>query len=200
MSDDEPIEATTDDQRRILSIVLALNAALAVILAIGGIAADSSGLIANALDNASDAAVYALSLFAVGRSPRWKTSVATASGILLVIFAFGVLGDTVRRYLTGSEPIGAAMMGLAVVAAAINLVCVRLLGRLSAGDVNIEAARTFSFNDFVSNGGILVAGGVVAWTGQRWPDLVVGLAVSIVAMKGGIEILLSARRAGRGAK
>lgn len=195
MSDDDIIEATTSEQRSTLAIVLALNVGLAIALAIGGTVADSSGLIANALDNASDAAVYALSLFAIGRSMGWKRAAATASGILLVIFSLGVLGDTARRYLTGSEPIGAAMMGLAVVAAIINLACVRLLSRLRNSDVNVDAARTFSFNDFIANGGILVAGGLVLWTGERWPDLLVGLAVSVVAMKGGVEILLSARRA-----
>jgi Co/Zn/Cd efflux system component len=69
---EETYEATTHEQRRTLSIVLALNLSLAATLAAGGRFADSSGLIANALDNLSDAAVYALSLFAVGRSARLK--------------------------------------------------------------------------------------------------------------------------------
>ncbi len=193
---EETYEATTHEQRRTLSIVLALNLALAATLAAGGLFADSSGLIANALDNLSDAAVYALSLFAVGRSARLKRGAATASGVLLVIFALGVLGDSARRYLTGSDPIGAAMMGFAVLAALINLLCLRLLTRLKTGDINVEAARTFSFNDFVSNGGILIAGALVLWTGERWPDLVVGLAVTAVALKGAWEIFESARGEG----
>ena len=61
-------------------------------------------------------------------------------------------------------------------------------------DVNLRAATTFSFNDFVSNGGIIIAGGVVMWTGQNWPDLVLGIAVAGIAIKGGIEILQDARR------
>jgi Co/Zn/Cd efflux system component len=193
---EETYEATTHEQRRTLSIVLALNLSLAATLAAGGRFADSSGLIANALDNLSDAAVYALSLFAVGRSARLKRGAATASGVLLVIFALGVLGDSARRYLTGSDPIGAAMMGFAVLAALINLLCLRLLTRLKTGDINVEAARTFSFNDFVSNGGILIAGALVLWTGERWPDLVVGLAVTAVALKGAWEIFESARGEG----
>jgi Co/Zn/Cd efflux system component len=107
-----------------------------------------------------------------------------------------VLGDSARRYLTGSDPIGAAMMGFAVLAALINLLCLRLLTRLKTGDINVEAARTFSFNDFVSNGGILIAGALVLWTGERWPDLVVGLAVTAVALKGAWEIFESARGEG----
>ena len=60
--------------------------------------------------------------------------------------------------------------------------------------MNLRAATTFSFNDFVSNGGIIIAGGVVMWTGQNWPDLVLGIAVAGIAIKGGIEILQDARR------
>lgn len=194
---EEHFEATTHEQRRTLAIVLGLNLALATMLAVGGAYADSSGLIANALDNLSDAAVYALSLFAVGKSAGWKRGAAFASGILLVIFAIGVLGDSARRFLTGSDPIGPVMMGFAVIAALINLWCIRLLTWLKTGDVNVEAARTFSFNDFVSNGGILVAGALVLWTGERWPDLVVCLAVTVVALKGAWEIFESAREDGK---
>jgi len=72
MSDDESYEAVTTEQRRTLWIVLGLNILLVVVMGGAGLASDSSALIANALDNASDAAVYALSLFAVGRSLHWK--------------------------------------------------------------------------------------------------------------------------------
>ena len=56
-------------------------------------------------------------------------------------------------------------------------------------DVNMRAATTFSFNDFISNGGILVGGGLVLWLGQNWPDLVVAVGIAVIAFKGGIEIL-----------
>lgn len=190
----ECFEIKNAEQRKVLIQVLALNLLLVVLLATTGTLADSSGLIANALDNASDALVYAISLFAVGRSSHWKRMAAIASGILLLLFAVGVLGDTVRRFLTGSEPVGPLMMGMAAVAAGINYWCMRLLARLSEKDVNLRAAETFSFNDFVSNGGILVAGALVAWTGERWPDLLVGLAVVGIALKGGVEILRDARK------
>ncbi|MBX3478826.1 MAG: cation transporter [Caulobacter sp.] len=179
-------------QRRILLIVLFLNTALFVGLGIGGLVADSSALLANAVDNASDAAVYLISFLAVGRSPVWKRGAARTSGILLLVFAVGVLFDVGRRWLTGTEPVGPTMMGLALVAAIINLICLLLLRRLHGDDVNMRAAETFSLNDFASNGGILAAGGLVMWLGQPWPDLVVGMLVAALAVKGGLEILRDA--------
>ena len=182
-------------ERRVLLVVLALNVLLVVVLAIAGVLGDSSGLIANALDNASDSVVYAISLFAVGRGARWKARAARVAGVLLLVLAAGVLADAWRRFTSGEAPVGALMMGMGVASAALNLLCVRLLRHIETDDVNIRAATTFSANDAVSNVGILVAGALVAWTGRMWPDLVVGVAVALVALWGGIEILRDARRA-----
>ena len=188
---------TQDDrrQRRTLLTVLGLNAGLAAALGIGGVSADSSALLANALDNASDAAVYLISFLAIGRAGTWKRGAARASGIMLLVFAAGVLVDAVRRVITGTEPIGPTMMALALVAAVVNLICLQLIRRQHSGDVNMKAAETFSFNDFASNGGILVAGGLVLWLDQAWPDLVVGVLVAAIAIKGGVEILRDANAA-----
>ncbi|WP_298161964.1 cation transporter [Brevundimonas sp.] len=186
--------AAERDQRRILLWVLVLNAALFVGLGLAGWLADSSALLANALDNASDSVVYLISFLAVGRSEAWKSRAAGASGVLLLIFAAGVIADVVRRWLTGAEPLGPTMMVMAVVAAGVNLWCLLLLKRIKVDDVNMRAAETFSFNDFISNGGILVAGGLVLWLGRSWPDLVVGALVALIAAKGGLEILEDARK------
>ncbi len=86
MSAAESYAAVTAEQRRVLWTVLGLNVFLVAMLATTGAIADSSGLMATALDNASDAAVYALSLFAVGRPPQWKRVAAASSGVLLTLF------------------------------------------------------------------------------------------------------------------
>jgi cobalt-zinc-cadmium efflux system protein len=181
------------DERRTLWIVLLLNAAIGAGFFATGLIADSSALIANGVDNLSDTAVYSLSLVALSHGPTWKTRAAMASGIMLLIFAAGILLDVGRRFIQGSEPIGPTMMVMSAVAGIVNYVCLRLLQRLKNPDVNLRAATTFSFNDFISNGGILVAGALVLWLGKNWPDLVVGLATALIAIKGGIEILRDAR-------
>jgi Co/Zn/Cd efflux system component len=114
---------------------------------------------------------------------------------MLLIFAGVILVDVVRRMIVGAEPMGWTMMGLAVVAAVVNLICLELIRRQKSDDVNMKAAETFSFNDFASNGGILIAGGLVMWLDQSWPDLVVGLIVAAIAVKGGLDILRDARHA-----
>ena len=187
------LSARDHAQRRTLLVVLILNALLFVGLGVGGLLADSSALLANAADNASDSVVYLLSFLAVGRGFLWKQRAARLSGILLLVFAGAVILDVGRRWLFGAEPFGVTMMAMALVAAAINLLCLMLIRRAQSDDVNMRAAETFSFNDFASNGGILVAGGLVMWLDQAWPDLVVGVVVAIIAVKGGLEILEDAK-------
>ena len=194
MEPDDTVDAESAQQRRVLLQVLLLNVLLSTALVGTGIYADSSGLIANALDNASDSAVYAISYFAVGRSPRRKTVAASVSGVMLLVLGLSVVADAVRRFFVGAEPVTGVMVAMSVIAGGINMWCLRLLGRLRLTDVNLRAARTFSVNDFVSNIGVLVAAGLVAWTGQFWPDVVVGVAIAAVVGKGGVEILRDAHR------
>lgn len=186
--------ANPPTERRTLWIVLLLNIGLAAGFLIGGAMADSSALIANGLDNLSDAAVYALSLIALSHGQVWKTRAATVSGAMLLLFALGVLVDVGRRFVEGSEPIGITMMVMAAIAAVVNFACLRLLQRVEEPDVNLRAATTFSFNDFISNGGILIAGLLVLWRGTNWPDLLVGMLTALIAIKGGIEILRDAHQ------
>ena len=190
----EAITADTPEKRKTLWIVLWLKVAIAVGFFITGFIGDSNALFANGLDNTSDAGVYALSLLALTRSRVWKRGAARVSGIMLLIFSAGVILDAIRRFLEGSEPIGLLMLAMAAIAGVVNLVCLFLLKRLENRDVNLRAATTFSFNDFISNGGILIAGLVVVMTGANWPDLLVGLAVAAVALYGGIDILRDAHK------
>lgn len=187
------LDLSGQNKRKTLWIVLVLNVGIAAGFFATGYLGDSSALIANGLDNSSDAIVYAISLIALGRPPKWKRGAARFSGIMLLIFAAGVILDAGRRFLTGSDPIGMSMMIMALVAGAVNILSLVLLKRLKGKDVNLRAATTFSLNDFISNGGILVGGALVLWTGQNWPDLVVGAGVALIAIYGGIDILRDAQ-------
>ena len=192
MSGESKLKLDSAERRRTLWIVLWLNVTIAAGFFITGAVGDSNALIANGLDNSSDAVVYGLSLLALTRSRTWKRGAARFSGVMLLVFAGGVVLDAIRRFLDGSEPVGVMMLAMAAVAAVVNLICLRLLQKMQAKDVNLRAATPFSFNDFVANGGIIIAGIIVLVTEANWPDLVVGIGVAGIAVYGGIEILRDA--------
>ncbi|MGB3738584.1 MAG: cation transporter [Erythrobacter sp.] len=189
MSGGHEVDVGSPEKRKTLWVVLWLNVAIAIGFFAVGYFADSNALLANGLDNSSDAIVYALSLLALSRSRTWKRGAARFSGIMLLVFSAGVIFDAYRRFVEGSDPGGMLMMAMAFVAGLVNLYCLRLLQKMENKDVNMRAATTFSFNDFISNGGIIIAGIVVLITGANWPDLVVGIAVACIALYGGIQIL-----------
>ena len=189
MSGGHEVDVRSPEKRKTLWVVLWLNVAIAIGFFAVGYFADSNALLANGLDNSSDAIVYALSLLALTRSRTWKRGAARFSGIMLLIFSAGVIFDAYRRFVEGSDPGGMLMMAMAFVAGLVNLYCLRLLQKMENKDVNMRAATTFSFNDFISNGGIIIAGIVVLITGANWPDLVVGIAVACIALYGGVQIL-----------
>ena len=192
MSGGHEVDVGSPEKRKTLWVVLWLNVAIAIGFFAVGYFADSNALLANGLDNSSDAIVYALSLLALTRSRTWKRGAARFSGIMLLIFSAGVIFDAYRRFVEGSDPGGILMMAMAFIAGMVNLYCLRLLQKMENKDVNMRAATTFSFNDFISNGGIIIAGIIVMLTGTNWPDLVVGTAVACIALYGGIEILRDA--------
>lgn len=189
MSGGHEVDVGSPEKRKTLWVVLWLNVAIAIGFFAVGYFADSNALLANGLDNSSDAIVYALSLLALTRSRTWKRGAARFSGIMLLIFSAGVIFDAYRRFVEGSDPGGILMMAMAFIAGMVNLYCLRLLQKMENKDVNMRAATTFSFNDFISNGGIIIAGIVVLITGANWPDLVVGIAVACIALYGGVQIL-----------
>jgi cobalt-zinc-cadmium efflux system protein len=192
MSGGHEVDVGSAEKRKTLWVVLWLNVAIAIGFFAVGYFADSNALLANGLDNSSDAIVYALSLLALTRSRIWQRGAARFSGIMLLVFAAGVIFDAVRRFVEGSDPGGFMMLAMAAVAAVVNLICLRMLQRTKEKNVSMRAATTFSFNDFIANGGIIVAGVTVMLTGTNWPDLVVGIAVALIALYGGIEILRDA--------
>jgi Co/Zn/Cd efflux system component len=188
-ADVAPAAAPDAGERRTLRLVLAINAAMFVVELAAGWAAQSTGLIADSLDMLADAAVYALSLYAVGRAAHLKLRAAHASGLLQTALALGALADVTRRLVTGSDPEPAAMVGVSLLALAANVASLVLVSRHRHGGAHMRASVIFSTNDVLANLGVLSAGALVAWTGSRLPDLVVGALVALLVLSGGERIL-----------
>jgi len=53
----------------------------------------------------------------------------------------------------------------------------------------MRASWIFSTNDVIANAGVILAGFLVAWTGSRLPDLIVGCMIAVVVFSGALRIL-----------
>lgn len=189
------VDATQNPtQRRTLWIALVLNAAMAVIGGVVGWFAHSTGVLADALDMASDASAYAIGLVAIGRSALFKRRAAQWSGMILLILGLGIIVEALRRGVVGSEPLSGWMMLAASLSLVVNLTVLRLLRPFQRGEIHLRATWIFTRADVVANLGVLVAAGLVALTGSRFPDLIVGAAIGAYVVKEALEILRDARR------
>lgn len=182
-------------QRRTLWVALGLNALMAVVGAIVGWLAHSTGVLADALDMASDASAYAIGLAAIGRSARFKRRAAQWSGGILLVLGLGIVIEAVRRGIMGSEPLGGWMLLAAGLSLLVNLTVLRLLRPFQQGEVHLRATWIFTRADVVANVGVLVAAGLVLMMQSRFPDVIVGAAIGAYVAKEAIDILREASAA-----
>lgn len=185
------MSAKADDAKEsaILKWLLVINGVMfGVELSLGWLA-QSTGLIADSLDMFADAAVYGVALYAVGHSARLKLRAAHLSGWLQLLLALGALGEVMRRFIFGSEPVSALMMGIGALALVANVTCLVLIHSQRDRGAHMKASWIFSANDVIANLGVILAGLLVGWTDSRYPDLVIGLVIGLIVLNGARRIL-----------
>lgn len=176
-------------ERRSLRWLLAINGLMFGVEGLAGWWAESSGLLADGLDMFADAAVYATALYAVGRGAAAQRGAARLAGWLQLVLALGLFGQVASHVIHGAEPLAAGMVGVSLLALAANVACLLLVARHRDGGAHMRASYIFSANDVLANLGVIVAGGLVAWTGSQWPDWVVGAIIGALVLVGALRIL-----------
>ena len=186
------IEIKNGDERRVLLILLCINALMFVVEITLGIFSESTALIADSLDMLADATVYGIGLYAVGRSPMVKIRAARTSGLFQIVLGLCVSFDVLRRLIWGSEPESSLMMSIGILALIANTICLMLISKHKEGEVHMRASWIFSKNDVIANIGIIIGGGLVYLLDSRFPDLIIGMLISIIVVRGGMNIIKDA--------
>jgi Co/Zn/Cd efflux system component len=180
--------------KRALGGVIAINVIGFVVVAVGSLWAGSASLAANTLDFAADAATYALSLWAIGKSVQVRSGAAFIKSGSLAVMALGILGFAVWRAFVGSPPEGAAISGLGLFGVAANLLAALLLVRYREGDANVRSVWLCTRNDLIQCLAVAATGVAVITTGSRWPDLIVGVLLAAVFLRSAWQITAQALR------
>jgi Co/Zn/Cd efflux system component len=183
------------EQRRVLHVVLWINAAMFLTESITGVVAHSTALFADSIDMLGDAIVYGFSLYVIGRGGVWRARAALLKGIVMAVFGIGVLVQVALKIAQGLTPTVEVMGAVGTLALVANLACLMLLSRRRADDINMRSAWICSRNDVIGNGAVLVAAGAVAVTGSPWPDIVIGLLVAAVFGRSAVQVVREASRA-----
>lgn len=181
-------------QRRVLLVVLAVNAATFLMLVGAAALSGSSALFSGALDNFGDALTYALSLMVVGASGAAKAKVSLFKGILIFGAAVAVAAQIVWRMFNPGVPVFETMGIAAVLNFGANLLCLWLLTPHRRDDVNMASVWECSHNDVWEGVAVIVAAGAVWAFDAGWPDLVVATALLVMFLRSSVRVLGSAWR------
>lgn len=191
---DVAFDGTSPGYRMALRAVIGINLLGFGVIGVGSWLAQSASLAANTLDFAADAATYSLSLWAVGKSVRVRTSAALVKSASLAAMSAGILALALWRAVSGAAPDGAAISWLGLLGAFANLSAALLLVRYRDGDANVRSVWLCTRNDLIQCLAVAATGLAVALTGSRWPDLVVGVLLAAVFLRSAWQITVQARR------
>lgn len=189
------------DFGRAFAIGIALNLGFVLIETVYGFIANSMSLLADAGHNLSDVLglVVAWAGAVMARrapSPQFTYGLkkapilAALANSLFLLIAVGAIGaEAIRRLFHPSPTQGTTVMIVAAVGVLVNGATAMLFARGREHDINIRGAYLHMAADAAVSLAVVFAGLVIAWTGQRWVDPVMSLAVAVVILWGSIGLL-----------
>jgi len=189
------------DFGRAFAIGISLNLGFVAIETVFGFIANSMSLLADAGHNLSDVlglvVAWAGAIMARrAASPRFTYGfkkapiLAALANSLFLLIAVGAIGaEAVRRLVHPSTTDGETVILVAVAGIAVNGLTALLFARGRASDINIRGAYLHMASDAAVSAAVVFAGVVIIWTGQRWVDPVMSLAVAVVILWSSVGLL-----------
>lgn len=178
--------------KRILWVVIAINAAMFFVEMAAGQLAGSQALQADALDFMGDAMTYGISLAAIGASVAVRTNAALFKAFTLFAMGLWVAGSTVWRVFYIGVPQAEIMGMIGFLALAANVTSVLLLMKYKDGDANVRSVWLCSRNDAIGNVAVMIAALGVWGTASGWPDLIVAGVMAGLFMNSATQIVRQA--------
>ena len=190
--------------RRHLTIAFGIALALLVVEVVGGIAANSLAVLADAGHVLTDVTGIGLSLGAMWIAGRPATDgrtfgyfraeilAAVANAVLLVGVAAFILVAAIGRLDDPPEVQGGLMLALGVIGLVANGAAVLLLRRSAAGSLNVRGAYLEVLGDLFGSVAVIVAAIVIALTGWQAADAVASIVVAILIVPRTVGLLREA--------
>ena len=189
---DAKFDGVSDDYKRRLWIVIAINAVMFGVEMVAGQLAGSQALQADALDFLGDSLTYGISLAVIGASINVRTSAALAKGISLLLMGAWVFGSTLYRVFYIGVPEAEIMGIIGFMALAANLASVLILVPYKDGDANVRSVWLCSRNDAIGNVAVMIAALGVWGTSTGWPDLIVAGIMAALFLSSSVQIIRQA--------
>ena len=180
--------------RQALSWALALTAVFCVVEFAGGWLTNSLALLSDAVHMLTDVAALALGLFALwvaNRPPsanktfgyhRAEILAALANGVALCLAVVLIVREALER-LRAEHPVATtAMLIIASLGLAVNLLCAWLLAPREGSSLNLRAAFLHVLADLFGSLGAMAAAVVIMVTGWYGADAVAACVIAVLVL------------------
>lgn len=191
---------------RPLATALVLICAFMLAEVVVGMLAHSLALLSDAAHMLTDAAAIALALVAIrlARRPtkgaftfglrRAEILSAQANGLTLLLLAVWLSYEAARRLLTPPPVDGAAVLIVALLGVAVNLVATWIIGRANRSSLNVEGAFQHILTDLFGFLATAAAGAAVLATGFARADAIATLIVVALMVRAGVRLVRDSGR------
>jgi cobalt-zinc-cadmium efflux system protein len=182
-------------------VAVALTLAFVVAEAVAGWFGHSLALLSDAGHNLADVAALGLSWYglSVARRPshhgmtygyhRVAVMAALANALSLAAIALWIIWEAIGRLREPQIVNSRLMIGVALVAIAVNVIISLRLHEGSKGDINVRSAYMHMLGDAVAAFGVVVAGLIVAATHSAVADPMVSVLIAAFIMWSSYDVL-----------
>ncbi|HUG96438.1 MAG TPA: cation diffusion facilitator family transporter [Nitrososphaera sp.] len=189
--------------KRLLTLALAVTAAIAVVEAAGGILSNSISLVGDSVHMFTDVTAIALSLFAITMAARSHSGAMTfgyhraevlaalANGVTLAVISVWVLYEAVLRVMSPREIDTPLMLVVASIGLAGNLVVMFLLKHHAGKSINVQSAFVHVIYDTVSSVAVIITGLIAFYTGITIVDPLVAFLIAGLVARSAYTIVRS---------
>jgi cobalt-zinc-cadmium efflux system protein len=198
------VSADTDSRR--LTIALGLIASFMAAEVVVGILAHSLALLADSAHMLTDAGALALSLLVIRlvRRPaggnltfglkRTELLSAQANGATLLVLAGLIIYEAINRLISPPKPGGLAVLIVALVGIAVNLLATQQLARTNRASMNIRSSYLHLLTDLFAFIATAIAGAVILATGFDRADGIASLLVAAIMLYAAYGLLKDSGR------
>jgi cobalt-zinc-cadmium efflux system protein len=196
--DNGPVSAS-NEKRMALAALLTGSFMFAEV--VGGIAAGSLALLADAGHMLTDFASLSLAWFAfrLARRPadwkrtygfdRFQVLIAFTNGLALFVIAGWIVYEAAERLMGTPHVSGGIMVIVASLGLLVNVVCFFLLQGADRENLNVRGAAIHVLGDLLGSVAALVAGGVIMLTGWTPIDPLLSVLVAAIIVRSGWHVV-----------
>jgi Co/Zn/Cd efflux system component len=172
-----------------LFVVLIVHLCMFAIVLAAGIVAKSTAVLADSLDFIGDSASYALSIYVLDKSIRFRAITSIMKAVTMFFGCIPMFIYAVSCYNQDTLPDTSIMSMTGLLGIIAHSFCVYLLLQCQRSDSNMLSVWVCTVNDMISNILIIISSLLVSLTNSIIPDILTACIIVSIALYGAVRIL-----------